>query len=49
MSETVYDWILGVPVQSDTNYEWILGTPHIIYEYGAVLYVQNLTLLNVGR
>ena len=35
MSETVYDWILGVPVQSDTNYEWILGTPHIIYEYTA--------------
>jgi len=33
MSETVYDWILGVPVQSDTNYDWILGTPHIIYEY----------------
>jgi len=35
MSETVYDWILGVPVQSDINYEWILGTPHIIYEYVA--------------
>jgi len=33
MSNTVYDWILGVPVQSDTNYEWILGTPYIIYEY----------------
>ncbi len=35
MSETVYDWILGVPVQTDTNYEWILGTPYIIYEYEA--------------
>ena len=35
MSETVYDWILGVPVQSDTNYEWILGIPYIIYEYVA--------------
>ena len=35
MSETVYDWILGAPVQSDTDCEWILGVPHIIYEYVA--------------
>ena len=33
MSETVYEWILGVPVQSDSNYAWVLGIPYIIYEY----------------
>ena len=33
MSESVYDWILGVPVQSDTKYAWVLGIPYIIYEY----------------
>jgi len=49
MSETIYDWILGVPVQSDTNYEWILGAPYIIYEYSAVSYTTTLTLLGVGR
>jgi len=50
MSETVYDWILGVPVQSDTNYEWILGAPYIIYEHEAAAdTVPTLTLLGVGR
>ena len=50
MSETVYDWILGAPVQSDTNYEWILGTPYIIYEYAIETgIVPTLTLLGVGR
>jgi len=50
MSETVYDWILGVPVQSDTNYEWILGAPYIIYEHEAAAgIVPTLTLLGVGR
>jgi len=50
MSETVYDWILGVPVQSDTNYEWILGEPYIIYEYAIETgVVPTLTLLGVGR
>ena len=30
---TQYDWILGIPVQTDvTNFEWVLGVPYIITE-----------------
>ena len=31
--KTVYDWILGEPVQTDnTNYDWVLGVPYILHE-----------------
>ncbi|MCK4781712.1 hypothetical protein KAS79_02165, partial [Candidatus Parcubacteria bacterium] len=32
-SAAQYDWILGIPVQTDTtNYDWLKGAPYVITE-----------------